>query len=155
MDCHGSPSAIPFLCPDQPNVGLGFYLCSSGNQLPQYTHTYAGILQLCLSVASAHLTEAEMRLLLRQRLLPKLSYALHGSSFTDKQCLRLNTVIRNTFLPGLRLNRHFPAAVLYGPLDYGGMEFPEVSTLQDQVQINYILKQLRWDKVVAKLLGNT
>ena len=29
------------------------------------------------------------------------------------------------------------------------MDFPEVSTLQDQIQIEYILKQLRWDKVVA------
>ena len=34
-------------------------------------------------------------------------------------------------------------------MDYGGMEFPEISTLQDQVQIDYLLRQLRWDKVVA------
>ena len=148
-DCHGSPSAIPFLHPDQPNVGLGFHICPSGSQLPQYSHTYAGVLKLCHSVASAHLAESEMHLLLRQRLLPKLSYALHGSSFTAVQCSRLNSILRSTFLPGMRLNRHFPAAVLYGPMDYGGLVFPEVSTLQDQVQLDYLLKQLRWDKVVA------
>jgi hypothetical protein len=39
--------------------------------------------------------------------------------------------------------------VLYGPIDYGGMAFPDISALQDQVQIDYILKQLRWDKMVA------
>jgi hypothetical protein len=59
-DCHGSPSTIPFLHPDQPNVGLGFHLCPSGSQLPQYTHTYDGIRWLCLLVASAHLTKSEM-----------------------------------------------------------------------------------------------
>ncbi len=39
--------------------------------------------------------------------------------------------------------------MLYVPTDYGGMEFPEMSTLQDQVQLDYILKQLRWSKTVA------
>jgi hypothetical protein len=31
----------------------------------------------------------------------------------------------------------------------GGMGFPKVYTMQDQAQIPYILKQLRWDKMVA------
>ena len=53
------------------------------------------------------------------------------------------------FLPLLRLNRRFPSAVLYGPKQYGGLEFPEMRTLQDQLQLDYILKQLRWDKTVA------
>ncbi len=35
MDCHVSTSIIPYLRPDQPNVGMGFRLCPSGNQLPQ------------------------------------------------------------------------------------------------------------------------
>jgi hypothetical protein len=49
----------------------------------------------------------------------------------------------------MRLNRHFPSAVLYGPLKYGGMEFPNAHTLQTTVQVKYLLKQLRWDKSVA------
>ena len=49
----------------------------------------------------------------------------------------------------MRLNRHLPAAVLYGPASMGGMEFPETYTMQDQAQIPYLLKQLRWDKTVA------
>lgn len=39
--------------------------------------------------------------------------------------------------------------MLYGPFDYGGMEFIEAYTLQDQVQLEYLIKQLRWDRVVA------
>ncbi len=31
----------------------------------------------------------------------------------------------------------------------GGMEFPETYSMQDQAQISYIIKQLRWDKTVA------
>ncbi len=31
----------------------------------------------------------------------------------------------------------------------GGMEFPEAYTMQDQAQIPYLIKQLRWDKKLA------
>jgi len=47
------------------------------------------------------------------------------------------------------LNRNMSNTVMFGPVEFGGMEFPEVYTLQDQVQIPYLLKQLRWDKTVA------
>ena len=130
-------------------MGLGFHLCPDGNQLPQFTQVYNGITRLCRAVAGAHLKEHEMRQLLTQRLLPKLSYALHGTSFTPRQCSKLDSVIRGAFLPGLRLNRHFPSAVLYGPTDFGGLEFPDIFTLQNQIQLDYLIKQLRWDKTVA------
>ncbi len=38
---------------------------------------------------------------------------------------------------------------MHGPLDFGGMELPDTHTLQDQVQLKYLVKQLRWDKTVA------
>ena len=41
-------------------------------------------------------------------------------------------------LPKLRLNRHLPAPVLFGPQAYGGLEFPDIYTLQDQVQLEYL-----------------
>ena len=148
-DYHGSHSTIQYLPPSQPNVGLGFHLCPNGDQGPHYRSVRDALASICRTVSTAHLREHELHLLLRQRLIPKLSYALHGSSFTEQQCDRLNSLLRASFLPGLRLNRNFPSAVLYGPVDYGGMEFPELYTLQDQVQLDYLLKQLRWDKTVA------
>ena len=104
---------------------------------------------LCRSVAAAYLTEGEANQLIHQRLKPKLAYALHGTSFTEKQCGKINSMLRSTFLPITRFNRNFPSAVLYGPMEYGGMEFIEAYTLQDQVQLDYLIKQLRWDRTVA------
>ena len=49
----------------------------------------------------------------------------------------------------MRFNRHLPKAILYGPMSMGGMEFPEVHTLQSQTQVPFMLKQLRWDKTLA------
>ncbi len=148
-DSHGTLSVIDFLPPDQPNVGLGYRICPNGSQTPHFSATLDSLRKICQIVVTAHLTEAETRQLLWQRLLPKMTYALHVSSFTRSQCNKLNTSIRRTIIPRLRLNRHFPTAVLYGPLEFGGLEIPEMYTLQDQVQLHYLLKQLRWDRTVA------
>jgi hypothetical protein len=148
-DGNGSFATIEFLPPDQPNIGLGYRICPNGSQLPHYEATLSALTTLCRKCMSSHLTEDETRQLLRQRLRPKLVYAIHLSSFTQAQCGKINSVIRSTLIPRLRLNRHYPNALLYGPLEYGGMEMMDAYTLQDQVQLSYLLKQLRWDQTVA------
>ena len=37
-----------------------------------------------------------------------------------------------------------PSAVVYVPLEYGGMEITESYTLQDQLQAQNLIKHLRW-----------
>ena len=148
-DGKGAQARIDFLPPNCPNKGLGYLLCPDGSQEPQFQATYDVLRKICGNVARAHLTESEVRHLLRTRILPKLSYTLHTTSFTHKQCSRLNTLLRTHVVPRMRLNRHYPSAVLYGPIKYGGMDFPHIHTLQTRVQVQYILKQLRWNKSVA------
>ena len=149
LDGKGAHSVIQYIPPDKPNVGLGFNLCLDGNQLPHFQATLKKIQILCHSAAASHLSEGETLQLLRQRLIPKLGYALHGTSLTQKQCTTIDRCIRPVFLPRLRLNRNYPLPLVHGPLDFGGMELPDTHTLQDQVQLKYLIKQLRWDKTVA------
>lgn len=148
-DGKGARARIDYLTPNEPNVGLGFALCPNGNQSPHFDRTFTAIQAICRNMQSAHLTEQEARRLLQQRIKPKLMYALHLSAFTDKQGSKMDTLIRQSFLPRLRLNRHFPAAVLYGPKKMGGLEFLHTRTLQLSTQIAYFVKQLRWDHTVA------
>lgn len=148
-DGKGATATIEYLPPSEPNVGLGFRLCPTANQDPHFQHVLGGIRSMCAGLGSAHLSTHEIRQLLTQRLIPKLTYALHLSSFTSKQCNQIDTVIRQNIVPRLRLNRHFPSAVLYGPTGIGGLEFPHCGTLQLTTQLSYLLKQIRWDKTVA------
>jgi hypothetical protein len=148
-DGKGASSTIKYLPPNEPNVGLGFHLCPDGNQAHHFNFIRSAIRKLCKSSMTAYLTEDETRQLLNQRMLPKLQYALHGTSFSKTQCDSITSLIRGSLLPRIRLNRHFPGAVLHAPMEYGGLEFPNVHIVQDQVQLKYLIKQLRWDKVVA------
>lgn len=125
----GAHTVITYVPPDEPNVGLGFHICPDGNQIPHFKATLTSIQRLCRVLASVHLTELEARQLLYQRLVPKASYALHDTSFSQAQCAQINTCIRQAILSRLRLNRHYPSAILYGPAEYGGMEFPDIYTL--------------------------
>lgn len=148
-DGNGSFAVIDFLPPHQPNVGLGYRICPDGSQKHHFDATLDAVAQLCRSTKGAYLTEAEARQLLHQRLLPKITYALHATSFSEAECNKINSEIRSTFLPLTRLNRHFPSAVLYGPSKFGGLDFPEINDIQDRTQLDYLIKQLRWDKTVA------
>jgi hypothetical protein len=148
-DGKGSQNVIKYLPPGAPNVGLGFNLCPNGEQGPHFRATFDKTAALCKAAATAHLMESEAWQLLTQRLRPKLAYALNGTSFTAGQCKAIDRCIRPLFLPRIRLNRHYPEVLTYGPLDYGGMELLHTYTLQMQVQLNYVIKQLRWNKMVA------
>jgi len=145
----GASTTIAYGKTNEPNIGLGFHLCPNGDQTHQYNHTHGAIKTLCSNVSSANLTEREARQTITQQLVPKLSYPLHLTSFTQKQSNAINSTIREAFLPIIRFNWHLPGAVLYGPMSMGGMEFPETYTLQNQTQIPFMIEQLRWDKTLA------
>ena len=47
-----------------------------------------------------------------------------------------------------------PNAVIFGPINKGGMQYPETYTLKDQVQLPYLVKQLQWDQLMANDIPN-
>ena len=64
----------------------------------------------------------------------------------------MHTYIDSATLPKLGLNRHTPKAVVYGPIKYGGLNYPHFKTIQTTKSIMYLIKQLQWDKDMAKEL---
>ena len=134
QDGKGAHATIEFKIPDQPNEGLGYWICPDGNQDHMLNAILKDMIDFCQKVGSAFLTPQEMRQALRQRMIQKLSYKIQLSSLTEKQCRKINTQVRQHILPKLRLNRNMPSAVVYGLLEYGDMEITESHTLQDQLQ---------------------
>ena len=148
-DNKGGVAVINFLSADQPNKGLGYYLCPDGNQTVHFNELYKEIKSLCEKIAPAHLTVKEARQVLWQRLLPKLDYGLHTSYLTKRQSESIDKVINSTILPRITINRNTPRAVIHGPLKFGGMSMADTYTRQTQHHLKYMVKQLRWNKTVA------
>ena len=148
-DHKGASSVIKFMPPDQPNKGLGYHLCPDGNQHHEFKVVMQKLRTVAASTSSSFLTDREAKQLLYQRLMPAIDYHLHLTSFTEKQCDQLNTVVRKHFFPAMHFNRNTANAVMRGPMEQGGMELPDMYTRQDQKQVTYIIKQLRKNGTVA------
>ena len=71
------------------------------------------------------------------------------TSLTQQQYKAINTLNRQAILPPMQLNRNMLDAVIFSPMEHGGMEFLEAYTLQDELQIPDLIQHLRWEKVVA------
>ena len=154
-DHKGAASIITFLPPDQPNEGLGFNICPDGNQQHEFNSVMKKLREISAASSSAFLTVREARQMLYQRLIPKISYPLHLTSFNREQCSAMNTVVRNHFFPMLRFNRKSSGDVMYGPMEQGGMELPEWYSRQTELQVPYLIKQLRMNGTVANDLLTT
>ena len=69
-DGKGAYATIKFKSPDQPNEGLGYWICPDGNQCHTYKAIMKDIYDLCQKVGAAYLPEQETWQVLRQRLTP-------------------------------------------------------------------------------------
>ena len=60
-DGKGAVAIIDYVPPNHPNVGLGYHLCSDGNQDPQLKVALEAICKICTNVASSSLSKSEVR----------------------------------------------------------------------------------------------
>ena len=84
------------------------------------------------------------------RIVPSVCYASTLTNIRDKTFKKMNTLIDTAVMPKIGLNRHMTKAVLYGPLSLGGLNYPQFKTIQTTRSITYMIKQLRWNKDIAK-----
>ena len=71
-------------------------------------------------MAHVQLTQVEAEFSLRQVLMPKLSYPLIATNFTEVQCQEIMKQALTSALPAMGINRHFPRVVAYGPCSHQG-----------------------------------
>lgn len=151
VDAKGAPSKIKMLAQNGTNKGLGYYMAADGNQKMEFAQRSAQITKMCAVAATSRLSYTEAKQLLEQRLIPQMRYGLTLSQFTQEQCQELTVSINKAFLPKMRVNRHMKRAVVWGPKEWGGMGLnTDVYCLQAQCALTYMIRALRWDKVVAE-----
>ena len=49
-------------------------------------------------------------------------------------------------MPRIVLNKNTPKAILYGPLEMGGLNYPQFEAIQTSRSKVYMIKQLIWEK---------
>ena len=154
-DSGGATTRIRQIKSSEPNKGLGYYLTPDGNQNKEFEMRMAKTREVCRGVTSMHTSEHEAHAALFGRLIPQLRYGLQLTSFSERQCKKLDVVITHTFLSRFRIHRKTPRAVVHGPIELGGHGFPKCLSLQDKFSIPYVVRTLRWDGILAQDLLQT
>ena len=143
-DSHGKKSKIRKMSSSTPNKGLGCHQAVDGNILTEYTHCIKQCRQVSSRARSAWLTFYEAKSMLELRITPQVTYSMSLTTFTTLQCSNMNIIIDRTMLNKMGTNCNMLGAVVYSPLRWGGMNYPNFQIIQDQKGILYLLQQVRW-----------
>jgi len=89
---------------------------------------------------SAKLTQMAADFGIRQVLLPKLWYPLVAATLSEDQCQAIIQLVLQQGLPAIGVNRDLPWAVAHGPVQFQGLNIPNLHTEQSITHIMTMLK---------------
>ena len=131
---------------------LGIRLSPDGSMKEEFSfrHNEAKKYGMCLQ--GAHLSPYEATIMHTMIWLPKMRYFLAFTTFSKSQCQAIEAAYMPHLLTKIGYNRHMPRDVVYGSLSLGGIGLTSLFQLQDTLQINNMLYDLRSKTNVSKLI---
>jgi len=108
-------------------------------------------------ISKGYLNGYDVSMSFRQGILKALEYPLGVSLLSEKQCDGIMVPIMSPFLRKLGFNSKTPRSIVYGPLQHGGLQVPNLYTSQGIQKIRMFLghtrKQNRTGTILAIALG--
>jgi hypothetical protein len=151
-----TPQMINRIEPHVAKRTLGVLLAPDGNSREQlkksHEMAHAYLNRFCCSRLNKHTKWTAIHAVME----PAVLYPLMACSCTNKEMSNLDKIISKAKCHALGLNKHFPRAVLHGPLSLGGMAVHTAQTKTTTSRINYFLFHTRMDTTIgAKLDAST
>ena len=136
---------------DEPLEGLGFLRTALEGKTHQFRKAISSARSLAKKLRhGSALKPRESWLVLKSRIYPVIAYPLALISFTAEQYKRTSVILEYAILPTLCISRKMKKAVVYAPLELGGIGLSSTQCLQDQKSIQHLVCQLDWGREPAK-----
>ncbi len=119
---------------------LGVRLAPDGNWTAEVEYLQSVANDWQVKMAASKLSPQDALFSLKNVVLRKLQYPLVTTTFTPQQCSQIMAPLLKQGLPKAGVIRTFPRALAYGPLQYGGLEIPNLYTEQIIAHITTILR---------------
>jgi len=129
--------------PDKAVRLLGVHIAANGNYntelnvLKEHQAHYSAFLQ------RTPLTRREARVIYRQCYLPKVTYPLPATTIPPDKLYQTQLRVTTQFLNKMGYPAHLPRAVVYAPIDVGGLGFRHLGYEQGVQQVMQLVKHLR------------
>jgi len=138
-DAENKWVTIPRLTTSEARRTLGVCLAPDGNWDTEVEYLVSIAADWKVRMAAARLTHENATFSLRNVVLRKLCYPLTTTTFTKHQCHQIMTPILQQGLPKAGVVRTFPRALVHGPVDYSGLDIPNLFTEQMIAHVTTIL----------------
>jgi hypothetical protein len=131
---------------------LGCYKEPAGNQRAAAKHLLDNSNRRARQLATSPLDRKESWTYYHTVYLPSVSYSLPIGHLSPALLTKIQAPAIQTFLPKCGYNCNMPRAVIFGPHEYGGIEYRHLSVKQGAGQIEYFLKFWRTEGEAGSIL---
>ena len=134
---------------------LGVVLAPDGNSEDGYKMLMKKAKQWTAHMKAGHLVPSLTWMATTTTIMKGLEYPLPAMTLTEKQCAKIMTIIKQGLLPKAQISKGIPDAVLYGPIEAGGMGLNHLYHTQGLLHINKFIKHIASPSITGKLLQVT
>jgi len=151
--CENKPSNIKLLNPSESRKMLGVHSAPDGQTQSQYQALMAISKKWGNKVSNGYLNRYDVLTGFKCGLLPALQYPLGVSMLTETQCDKLLVPAMNPLLKKLGIVSTISREIVHGPYVYGGMQIPNLFTIQGIHKIKMILGHLRKEDKTGSIVS--
>jgi hypothetical protein len=138
-DISDHRKTITRLEPHQACETLGVYLAPDGNLDAQFNKMFKAVNTWVDGLRTGKISKTEVWLALQSTILRTLYYPLPATRLTKSQCEAILSPLLHYCLPALGICRSFPRKLLFSTLDYMGLNFLHIFTLQETFRLKDII----------------
>ncbi len=125
-----SPIPVPNLSPNNSyRTLIGVYISPSGSTKKAQEILLSHSIDYASSIVNSRLTKEEAYLSYITVLFPKFWFPLPVLTLTELQCNRIQSPAIQALLPKMHVNRHTSRAIVFGPLELGGVKITLILSL--------------------------
>ena len=151
IQAHGINHAT-IRAPNDPQKYLGLHMSTIQNFHKEYDLRIEQANEYSHRLGKASLSPTEALISFSQVYLPSIRYVFPYTNFSSKQLKKLQSIILSSLLPKIGINRHFPRAIVHGPINRGGLGISNMELLQGIDHVLTIVRQLRNESPTSELI---
>lgn len=152
----GAPVTIPMLSPSKAYKTMGVHITGDQTWNDQYNALKETSDKYAVRFAHTSISGQYALLSYKSSYIPKMVYSLGVSGLTKAQCDRIQRQALAAFLPLMGINRHFPRALVFSSIQFGGLGLRHLYHEQGRLHVELFLRIYRQcDSTLAKLLATS
>ncbi len=131
---------------------LGVYMTPNGDETAQVRALLEKSCRISTLVLTSKFSKMDTIIAYRMMWYPAVGYSLGMTTMSPSQLSKIQQTATQSFLAKMGLNRNYPLAVTFGPIEYGGLALPDLSVEQGIQQLQTFMLHMLHQTGPGKLI---